>query len=170
MLFCGNLPKASWNINYTVTMSKTTTSKHWKVLSLTYPRLCYILHWEDVWKRTGSLASLSLPCWQEKSYWYLLALPRQGNQSPGHKEHTSWGHSLRHTHVNNISSLHLAILMKCEHLLQKLFLSDFLFQWPQTVAPRISPATIFRNKFFKKLKCHSFYHFPWSFDIGWNTD
>lgn len=170
MLFCGNLPKASWNINYTVTMYKTITSKHWKVLSLTYPRLCYILHWEDVWKRTGSLASLSLPCWQEKSYGICLlsqgkAIRARDTRST-HHEDTHWGT----THVNNISSLHLAILMKCEHLLQKLFLSDFLFQWPQTVAPRISPATIFRNKFFKKLKCHSFYHFPWSFDIGWNTD
>lgn len=90
-------------------MSKLTTRKHFKAPKPDIPQLCYMLYWDEVWKGTSPVASLSLALSAGEELRHLLALSGQDNQGPGHREHTTPGGPLRHTYVNNLSfSLYLA--------------------------------------------------------------
>lgn len=83
-------------------MSKIIIRKHFKAPKPDVPQLCYTLYWDEVWKGTSPLASRSLASSAGEELWHLLALPRQDNEVPGHREHPTPGGPLRHTYVNNI--------------------------------------------------------------------
>lgn len=126
--FWWSLPKGFWKINYTVTMSKITTRKHFKAPEPDIAQLFYLLYWGEVWKGTSPFASLSLALLAGEELRHFLALSGQDNQRPEHREYTTPRGPLRYTCVSNISfSLYLETpwknckLMQCALPLQKFF-------------------------------------------------